>query len=560
VKSVTTPKLTKAQWRMVAMVLIMNLAIVLVAWAALEASFRAYQDRASVLSHNINRLVSQSLAGELERIDLALRFMADEAAHLPPGADAALLVPFLDRMQQRLAVSTVLLVTNAGGKVIARSGQAGPDLALGDRDYMAALRDNPNAPMVVSEPILGRLSGKWVLIFGRRVERAGGVFAGAVLVPVPIEWFETKFADLQVGPNGTVVMRGDASRNFDLLARFPHAGFVGQTKVSQTFRDMISAHPTGGTYEAQAGADNVRRTFSYQPIGSYPLITLVGLAAEDYAEEWRRDALKVVVLALAFIIVTSWGGVRMLGTWRALERRTEELARSNADLEQFAYVASHDLQTPIRNIASYAQLLSRRYRGRLDSDADEFIDYIVGGAKHMSAMIPDLLGYARVSTTAPAPVAVDLAGVIQDVLRRLGPTIDEVKAKVVVGRLPVILADERQASSLLHNLIENALTYRDPGRLPEITVSAAPDGGGMWRIEVKDNGIGIDPVYFDKIFTIFQRLEPARFPHGTGIGLALCQRIVRRFGGRIWVTSQEGKGATFHFTAKEAPSHPTALT
>ncbi|RAU24007.1 two-component sensor histidine kinase [Paramagnetospirillum kuznetsovii] len=553
-------KIGASRWRLVALLLFINAAILALVWLSLDSSYRQYVDRAAATSRNTNRLVSQSIAGDIDLVDMALRAVVEEAERLRgarESLDSRSLDPFLTRLQARLPMADGLRLTDRDGITIAGSGGVAPGISISDRDYFRRLREDAKSGLVISAPVLGRISGKWVLIFARRLTLADGGFGGVAYAAVTIEWFERKFNDLEVGPKGTVVMRGDASRNFDLLARFPHAGFVGQTTVSDTFRARITANPQGGTYEASAGADNIHRTFSYRPIADYPLITLVGMATEDYLGEWRHEAIKVGALAAAFILVTTLGGLGMLRAWRDLENRTEELGRSNADLEQFAYVASHDLQTPLRNIAGYAQLLARRYKGRLDSDADEFIDYIVGGAKHMAAMIPDLLDYARVSTSPPELGPVDLNRVLDAVLARLGPDIKAVEAQIKAATLPVILGEERQAESLLQNLIENALTYRNPDHAPHIEVDAQTDDDGFWRITVRDDGIGIEPSYFDKIFIIFQRLEPMKFPGGTGIGLALCRRIVDRFGGTIWVESEPGRGASFFFTLRAASAVTT---
>jgi signal transduction histidine kinase len=546
-----------SRWRLLALLVFVNASVLGLAWMSLDASYRQYQDRAAVSTRNTNRLVSQSIAGDIDQIDLALRTAADEVARFR-AASGAINGPemkaALERLQGRLKMTDGLRVADARGEVVASSDGAQAGTNAADREYFTGLRDDSKAGLVISPPILGRISNKWVLVFARRLTLADGSFGGIVFAPVTIAWFERKFNNLEVGPQGTVVMRGDASRNFDLLARFPHAGYVGQTTVSKTFTARITANPQGGTYEAVAGADNIRRTFSYQPIANYPLITLVGMATEDYLGEWRKEGVKIIILAGAFIIVTTLGGFGMWRTWRALERRTDELARSNADLEQFAYVASHDLQTPLRNIASYAQLLARRYEGRLDKDADEFIGYIVGGAKHMSSMIPDLLDYARVSRSPPEFVPVDLNLVVNTVLTNLGPDLQASGATVKMDTLPVVMAEARQAESLFQNLLENALTYRQADMPPQIEITAVQEPKGLWRVSVRDNGIGIEPAYFEKIFIIFQRLEPGRFPSGTGIGLALCRRIIHRFGGTIWVESEPKKGTTFNFTLR-----PTAL-
>ncbi len=526
------------QARVVALLVFVNLFVIALTAVSLHASYRQVQERAAIASRNTNRLVAQGIAGEIDRIDLGLRAVADEYGRMlaSGGIDEAGLSRFVVRQRERLPMLDSLRWTDAQGR-IAESG-----VSAADRDYFIRPRDDPGAGLVISKPILGRISGKEVLVFARRLEAPVGGFAGIVYAAVTIDWFERKFDALEVGPHGAVVLRGDASRDFDLLARFPAAGFVGQTKVSRQFRAAISAAPSGGTYQAHAGADDILRTFSYQPVGAYPLITLVGLASQDYLNDWRPEAVKMTILAAVFAVVTSIGALRMLRAWRALEQQTQELARSNADLEQFAYVASHDLQTPLRNIASYAQLLGKRYRGRLDRDADEFIGFLVDGAKQMAEMIGDLRDYAQIPTTQRAPVAVDLGRIVETVRTTLAERIEAAGATIVSGPLPVVLAETPLMETLFQNLIENALTYRDPGRPLRVDITARPAGEGFWRIAVADNGIGIDPAYQEKVFVIFQRLSPAQFPGGTGIGLALCRRIVHRFGGTIGLDPVPGTG------------------
>ncbi len=250
---------------------------------------------------------------------------------------------------------------------------------------------------------------------------------------------------------------------------------------------------------------------------------------------------------------------------RAMIDYTKSLARSNADLEQFAYVASHDLQTPLRNVVSYSQLLSRRYAGKLDQDADDFLSFIVDSARHMSLLINDLLEYSRVASRTRVPEAVEARPALDRALENLALSIRESGARIDIGALPTVLADDNLLTSLFQNLIGNAIKYRHPDRLPLITVSADRHDAERWRISVADNGIGIHEDYFQKIFEIFQRLAPLDNRDGTGIGLALCQRIVTRLGGAIWVESVVGEGARFHFTlldgaegARATPPHPLA--
>jgi PAS domain S-box-containing protein len=231
---------------------------------------------------------------------------------------------------------------------------------------------------------------------------------------------------------------------------------------------------------------------------------------------------------------------------KALKEKSEELVRSNKDLEQFAYVASHDLQEPLRMVTSYVQLLARRYKGKLDSDADEFIGFAVDGAIRMWKLINDLLTYSRVGMRGKELEPTDCETILHQSLNNLKVAIEEKEAVVTHDPLPTVMADSPQLGQLFQNLIGNAIKFRG-NEAPRIHVSASQNGNG-WTFSVRDNGIGIAPEYAERIFIIFQRLHRREEYPGTGIGLAVCKKIVERHGGRIWVESEVGKGATFYFT------------
>ncbi len=230
-----------------------------------------------------------------------------------------------------------------------------------------------------------------------------------------------------------------------------------------------------------------------------------------------------------------------------LEQRTHELARSNDELEQFAWVASHDLQEPLRMVASYTQLLSRRYKGKLDSDADEFIEFAVDGAARMRRLINDLLEFSRVGTHGKDFETTDCEAIYERTLVDLGGLVEDSGALVTHDRLPTVMGDGTQLGQLFQNLIVNAIKFRRDDEQLTIHVGVERQDGN-WVIGVRDNGIGIDPQYAERIFIVFQRLHGKGHRAGTGIGLAICKKIVERHGGRIWVESLPGEGSTFYFT------------
>ncbi len=300
-------------------------------------------------------------------------------------------------------------------------------------------------------------------------------------------------------------------------------------------------------------ANTISRSADYSlrvPVQGTDELALLGTSFNEMLRQIdRRDA----ELAAARDALES----RVKERTRELVRQTEELTRSNADLEQFAYVASHDLQEPLRMVASYTQLLAETTKGTLGRDAQDYVDYAIDGALRMQNLINDLLAYSRVSRANTAFVPLDVASVVAQALKNLELAIAESGARVVVDAMPSLPGHSSQLIQLFQNLIANAVKFRSE-RTPEIHITAVRLGDAT-EFAVRDNGIGFDPKYAPKVFVIFHRLHArGRYP-GTGIGLAVCKRIVEHHGGQIRVESTPGKGTTFYFTlAHEPVGAPTA--
>ncbi|MBS2008021.1 MAG: PAS domain S-box protein [Cyanobacteria bacterium SZAS TMP-1] len=237
-----------------------------------------------------------------------------------------------------------------------------------------------------------------------------------------------------------------------------------------------------------------------------------------------------------------------------LQEKLLELQRSNEDLQQFAYVCSHDLQEPLRVISNYTQLIAKRYSGKvLDQSADEFLEFTVDASKRMQGLIDDLLMYSRVQTKGQEFAATDCKQVVEDALANLKVALDESKAIINCGPMPTVKGDARQLVQVFQNLIANAVKFKSEAT-PQLDISSRDDGK-FWLFEVRDNGIGLDLKYAERIFVIFQRLHTRELYSGSGIGLSVCKKIIERHGGRIWVESTPGQGASFLFTL---PKYDTA--
>ena len=445
-----------------------------------------------------------------------------------------------EMLDARLQNNRYLVVADAQGKVIAASSQApaGTEerLAMRPRHLAQALTTRGYGisdvmdgvrPVVETATGFGTATGPRVLISASPVQTFRE-FLDGTLAPLPEVARSEAFV---VDGNGRLL--GAAAR--DDRTRLPDRDLVRNTLSSES-----------GTYEGRRGS----AFFEASPlVGTRWRVTVSADEDELYdalsgSSRWLPWAiLGVGTLALVAIGLLL---MRLARQRRALRGSNAELARSNADLEQFAYAASHDLSAPLRTVAGFSQLLRQRYGRRLDDEADAYIEHMTTGVDRMQQLIDDLLLYSRVGRMPLGTDTVDLDEVFDQVRQTLEEPIRESGAQVTSDPLPIVRGERGQLTQVLTNLVTNAIKFTGADVAPQVHLSARREGQA-WRLSLRDNGIGVDP-QADVIFKMFGRLHPADAYEGTGIGLALVKRIIERHGGKIWVEPAEGGGSVFHFT------------
>jgi signal transduction histidine kinase len=349
---------------------------------------------------------------------------------------------------------------------------------------------------------------------------------------------------------------------FDVAADVVDSREQVRDRLGKNPYDIILADYSLPNFRGMDGLDIVRESGL-----TTPLILVTGALNSETAVECVKQGamdyvLKDHLARLPISVRRALEDVRLrqerARAQEQLATKVEELARSNCDLEQFAYVASHDLQEPLRMVAAYTQLLSERYQGKLDSAADRYISYAVEGATRMQALLEDLLAFSRVGRNGAMPAPTDVNSAINEVLKNLDLALKEHGVTVTCHPLPTVMADRFQVVQLFQNLLGNAIKFRAK-RNPCITISAEPKGR-EWLFSVFDNGIGIAEEHKDLVFKIFQRLHTRTEYPGNGVGLAICKKIVEHNGGRIWVESELGRGSNFRFTFPAAVADKAGKT
>jgi len=363
----------------------------------------------------------------------------------------------------------------------------------------------------------------------------------------------TKLQVLVVEDNAndaTLMLHGLSREGFDLSTTVVQTAAQFRQRLKETLPDIILADYNLGEWTGVEALEILRRSDLDIPVvmvtgalGDVAAVQCIKQGATDYV---LKDGLARLPGAIRHALSEKQERTLRHQVEKDLARKVDELARSNADLEQFAYVASHDLQEPLRMVVAYTQLLSERYRGKLDENADKFLGYATEGAMRMQVLIQDLLSFSRVGRNGFKCVSVDCNAVVDEILQSLATAIQESGAVVNHAALPTVWVDRTQVTQIFQNLIANAVKFR--GKEPPVISVRAEKANQQWLFEVSDNGIGVAPENAENIFVIFQRLHTRAEYAGNGIGLAICKKIIERYGGKIWIESQPGSGSTFKFT------------
>ncbi len=514
--------------------------------------------------HDFAELQARKILLSFETHTVRLFDLADiylrSARHFVEQQGTDHLARFLDRVappRSDLYSSTLTVLDRRGRVAFSTNSTLPRGTDLSDQQIFLHFQETPRDAILVGTANSSTVPDQQYFHVARPLLN-GKDLAGIVVLDIHSSQIAAFYRDMTLGPNSSATI---FTRDHKLIARQPPPVADAAPLGSLRIWAEVEARAEG-QFHKRSQLDGVERTFLYKRLADYPLVVVVGFADTDIAaglEAAKRSEMietslfTLTALAFAFLVlVMDRRNRRLTESERASRATAEMLERSNADLERFAYVASHDLKTPLRVITGYAQMLDRRYRDKLDDEANEYIAFLTAGTKRMYRLITDLLHYSRINSQAKPLQPVSAARAADIAVSNLKAVIEECGATISVGPLPTILADESQLSSLFQNLLGNALKYGHPDRKPDIHIEAVRLSGTIWRFAVKDNGIGIEPEHFERIFVIFQRLHTDSAYEGTGIGLALCQRIVTRLGGRIWVESKPGQGSTFFFTARDA--------
>jgi len=561
--------------RMVAGVALINLLVFAMVAFSLYQSLGEFEARADVTTQNLSQLLAEGIAGDIDKFDIALLVVADEVERQAAsgGIDRKELNAFLERQQQRLPETFGVRVLDAQG-IVSYGRGVNPRARQNnsDREYFVRQRNNLKVGLVIAKPILTRIDKKWAIVLSRPIHLADGSFGGVVYMNVGLDYLTKTFPTIDVGLRGSVSLK-DAEMN--LYAVYPVPAnidkVIGEKFIVPELQELIQARRDAGTYITAHTVDGVERKYAVRGISNYGLYVVVGIATEEYMSRWKDQAIKTSVLVVLFCLATlisSWLIVRDIAERRQAEaavrrlnaeleqrvaERTAQLEAANKELEEFSYSMSHDMSTPLRALDGFSRILMEEHGASLNDEGRRLLMVLRDNAQRMGRLVDDILHYLSMGRRKMKFGFIDIAGLASEIVTELQAAAPERRLQLEIGALPPARGDRDMIREVLQNLLSNAVKFSQAGSNALIELSGVTEGDEN-IYSVKDHGIGFDMRYADKLFRVFERVHATGQYEGSGIGLALVNRIINRHGGRVWAESKVNEGATIYFAlpTKEA--------